>query len=339
MKGKRMASSHTLPLRIVGRTNGVGIDRDVALLSDALSSFRDRPEFSRYRAISPLRRVLGRRRPGYILFLERVTARWLRQGDRFLLIPNQERYPERLVGMLRHVDHVLCKSEHAREIFAAIHPSAHFIGFTSVDRLLPGELPDYDRFFHLAGGSSLKGTGLLLDVWSRHPEWPELVLVRHAKKPLPPLPSNVRLIDKYLPDEELRALQNSCGVHLCPSLSEGWGHYIVEGMSCRAVVLVTDGPPMNELISRERGIRVPYNRSEPRKLGINYHADPDALEVAIQDLIDQPAEEKARLGSAARAWFKENDRLFRSRLHSVLSAIAPELVTSTPSSAGQSASR
>ncbi len=316
-----------IPLRIIARTNGVGIDRDVALLTEAFATFRDPPEFSRYRDISPLRRLAGRRRPGCILFLERITARWLRQADRFLLIPNQERYPARLIGMLRHVDHILCKSEHARAIFARLHPSTHYIGFTSVDRQIAGVAPDYGRFLHLAGGSSLKGTEALVEVWSRHAEWPELTIVRHAKHPLGPLPPNVRLIERYLPDEELRLLQNTCGIHVCPSLSEGWGHYIVEGMSCRAVVVATDGPPMNELVGPERGVLVPYERTKPRKLGINYHVDRDALEKAIQRLIDQPVEEKAGIGAAARAWFEDNDRAFRHRLRSVVSAIMPELMT------------
>jgi len=309
-------------LRIVARTNGVGLDRDAAILLDAFASWGDRPAFSHYRSISPVRRFLDRRDPAEtILFLERVTARWLRRAGRYLLIPNQERYPERLVPLLRGIDHILVKTRHAEEIFRVRHPSVHYIGFTSPDRLLPDLPPDYGRFLHLAGSSRLKGTETLIEVWARHPEWPELTVVRHGKDAPRDVPRNVRVVNRYLTDQELRELQNVCGVHLCPSLGEGWGHYIVEAMSCGAVTLTTDAPPMNELVGPDRGVLVRYRRSEPRKLGFNFYVDPDALEAAIQRLIEMPASEKERLGRAARAWYEENDREFRERLRRVVGEV------------------
>lgn len=309
---------------MVARSNGVGIDRDVRILREAISGWREPPTFSRYRSISPLRRFFGTRRPDEcILFLERVTARWLRQAGSYLLIPNQERYPVRLTPLLRKIDHVLCKSHHAVEIFSALHPSVHHVGFTSVDRLLPEEQPDYSRFFHLAGGSSLKGTETLLDVWARHPEWPLLTVVQHSGAVPARVTPNVELIREYLPDAELRRLQNSCGVHLCPSRSEGWGHYIVEAMSCRAVVVATDGPPMNEIVRPDRGVLVAYERSEPRKLGVNFYVAPAALEAAVSDLVARPAPEKRELGRAARSWFEANDRVFRDRLRRLLPSLLP----------------
>jgi len=308
-----------MSLRIVARLNPVGIDRDVRLLTEALAPTAGAPAVSGYRSIGPWRRWVGRRDPEEtVIFLERVIARWLGTAGRFVLIPNQERYPKRLVPRLRHVDHVLCKSRHAQEVFARHHGSVHYIGFTSVDRKLAEVTPDYGRFFHLGGGSAVKGTETLLEVWGRHPEWPTLTVIHHRKGAAPArLPANVELLDRYLPDDELRHLQNTCGVHLCPSRSEGWGHYIGEALSCGAVTVVTDGPPMNELVTAERGVVVPWTRSEPRKLGTDFHVDPDALESAIAALVEAPEAEKAALGSAGRRWFEENDRAFRERLDGV----------------------
>lgn len=310
------APSSRRSVRIVARANKVGVDRDITLLADALSSWGPEPSFSGYRSISPLRRFLGRRdRRETLVFLERVTSRWLRHAGRYVLIPNQERYPRRLVRLLAHVDHVFCKSRHAVEVFRGLHDSVHHLGFTSPDRRDPAVKPDYGRFLHLAGGSALKGTDTVLELWSRHPEWPTLTLVFHRRDALPAsVPANVELIDEYLPDDVLRRLQNRCGIHLCPSLSEGWGHYIGEALSCGAVTLATDGPPMNELVRPERGVLVAWSESEPRKLGTNFYVDPDALEAAVERVLVLPEEGKADLGRAARAWFEENDARFRARL-------------------------
>ena len=298
---------------ILGRINGVGLDRDASVLATALAARGIETQCPPWK--NPLAALSGKSTANIAIHLERVAPAWWRfKAPLHLLIPNQERFPKRLLGKLRRIDRVLCKSRHATEIFSELHPQVRFIGFTSPDRLLETTTPDYSRFFHLAGRSTLKNTELLLELWAKHPEWPTLTLVQHPDNAPSQVPPNVNLISRYLPDDELRSLQNTCGIHLCPSLSEGWGHYIVEAMSCRALVVTTDAPPMNELVSPERGLTVPVVRKEPRHLGWNYHVDPDALETVIESLLTMPEPDKLTLGMAARRWFEENERDFPARL-------------------------
>lgn len=301
---------------ILGRKNGVGLDRDAELLASAL---RAEGVLARSPEVGGLRAWFSPGAKAEIAFhLERVSPLWKRQAAVHYLIPNQERFPERLVGRLRGIDHVLCKSHHAAEIFSNIHPSVHQIGFTSEDRRLDESQPDYNRFFHLAGRSTLKNTGRLVELWAKHPEWPVLTLVQHPSNAPDSVPSNIDLVSRYLANAELRTLQNRCGMHLCPSLSEGWGHYIVEAMSCRAVTLTTAAPPMDELVQPDRGVLVPFFRSEPRHLGRNFDVDPAKLEEAIGKLIGMSDAEKEKLGAAGRRWFEENDRRFREKLGRVM---------------------
>jgi glycosyltransferase involved in cell wall biosynthesis len=124
------------------------------------------------------------------------------------------------------------------------------------------------------------------------------------------VPANVRLITGHLPDDELRQLQNECGVHLCPSRSEGWGHHLHEGMSCGALVVTTDAPPMNEFITAESGSLVPVSYSEPRHLGTNFFFDPAAFDLAIAQLLGKTDNDKKNRGIAARAAFLETCKLF-----------------------------
>lgn len=298
---------------ILGRRNGVGLDQDAALLTSALEARGVTVSAPRLR--HPADALSPRFRADVAFHLERVAPWWWRRQARFhVLIPNQERYPDRLLGKLARIDLVLCKTRHAEEIFRRLHPRVEYLGFTSPDRLDPAVNPDYRKFFHLAGRSTLKNTELLLELWAKHPEWPVLTLVQHPDNAPRSVPPNVDLLNRRVDDAGLRALQNSHGIHLCPSLSEGWGHYIAEGMSCRAVVVTTDAPPMNELISPERGVLVPFRRSERRHLGTNFFADPAALEAAVNSLADMPDERKILLGNAAREWFLENHRCFTARV-------------------------
>ncbi len=305
---------------ILGRRNGAGLDRDSELLSEVLNECGVLVKVPRLKNIFD---GLSREHVAEAAFhLERVAPGWwLRKADRHILIPNQERFPKRLIARLERMDEIWCKSRHAEAVFSQLHRKVIYVGFTSKDRILSGAEPDYGTFFHLAGKSTMKNTSLLLELWRCHPEWPRLTVVQHPSNAPKQVPGNVNLIGRYLNDDELRRLQNCHGIHLCPSLSEGWGHYIAEALSCRALVVTTDAPPMNELVSADRGVLVPYSSSEPRHLGTVYRARPGDLEAVIEDLLVMPGEVKRHLGEAARAWFEENSRNFKAR---VIGAIAPD---------------
>jgi len=314
-----MTEAQRPDLLIVARANQYGLTRDSAILQRALAATGVRAECAATRDRSLLEAALGRRRARVVLHVERVHRRWLGAGAENWLIPNQERFPRRHLGRLARIDRVLAKSRHAEAIFrdTAARAVVH-TGFTSEDRYDPSEPKDWLRFFHMAGGNTLKGTEALIELWARHPEWPELALRQKPEQAPKPLPANVTLYADYMADDELRALQNACGVHLCPSQSEGWGHHIVEAMSTGAVTLTTDAPPMNELVTADCGMLVAASGSEPRHLGRRFFVDSAALERAVQALIDMPAADKAQLGDAARGRYREIDQVFSERLASVL---------------------
>ena len=94
---------------------------------------------------------------------------------------------------------------------------------------------------------------------------------------------NITDLMGYQTDEKIRELMNECQFHLCPSECEGFGYYIVEGISCKALVLATDAPPMNEHISKEIGILIPYEWEGKTNLSPKYKVEHGAIyEAAIQ---------------------------------------------------------
>ena len=305
---------------IVGRHNRYGLSRDADILRQALEGIGIQAVALDKRKRSWMDRLRRREVAELVIHLERVHPAWLGAASRHVLIPNQERFPKRHLGRLRRVDRVLAKTRHAQEIFAGLGADSTCLGFTSPDRYDPAVPRDGKRFFHLAGGSTLKGTEDILALWATHPEWPELVLVQKQANAPESVPSNVTLRCGYLDDDALKQLQNACGVHLCPSRSEGWGHNIVEAMSCGAVVVTTDAPPMNEHVTADCGVLVPTRRSEPRHLGRNFFVDPSALETTVAQLVTASPDAAKSLGIKARERFEELNRGFVARLRAVFDA-------------------
>jgi glycosyltransferase involved in cell wall biosynthesis len=183
---------------------------------------------------------------------------------------------------------------------------------------------DATRFFHTCS-SQLKGTKRLIELWQRHPEWPELVTVINHNETIPAeiFAPNIRAIREPLPEERIREMQNSYTFHLCTSEAEGFGHYIMEAMSCRAVVLATDAPPMNEVVQPDRGLLIDCL---PERLPVNlshrYFFDPAALERQIERARAMTPPEIAQLGAAARDYSLQSNaafaRNFPELLHSLL---------------------
>ena len=298
---------------LVARANDYGLTRDAAILAEAISAAGGSVDFAERRRRSLVARLFGAQRAGIVIHIERVFPRWFGAAAGNWLVPNQERFPARHLGRLKRIDRVLAKTREAEAVFAAHGVRTDYLGFTSPDRRDMAVVCDYGKFFHLAGGSTLKGTEDLLALWAAHPEWPELALVQKQANAPAAVPANVRLLSGYLPDAELRRLQSASGIHLCPSRAEGWGHHIVEALSVGAVTVVTDAPPMNEHVDAGCGVLVPVAQSSPRHLGTSHVVDRAALEAAIRRLIAMPAAEKEQLGRAARQRFEAIDAGFRAR--------------------------
>jgi hypothetical protein len=303
---------------IVVKNNQYGLTRDAELLASALADAGVRTEVARISDRPLLDRLLGRKRARRIIHIERVFPQWISAADVNMLVPNQERFPRRHLRRLRKIDLILAKTREAGSAFAGRGVPVEHLGFISEDRFDPKVAKDWNRVLHLAGGSTLKGTEEVLALWARHPEWPELVLVQKRRNAPRSVPGNVRLIAGYVVDDELRRLQNECGIHLCPSRSEGWGHNLVEALSCGAVVIATDAAPMNEHVTAGSGNLVPTGRSKPRHMGACHFVDPLALEQAIQTAIEMPVGQKAEMGERARRRFEEIGRELPAKVAGLL---------------------
>jgi glycosyltransferase involved in cell wall biosynthesis len=332
----------TVRVNIIGKSNGVGLARDIDLLASALQAAGHQVDVTIIDAVqakrrrSPLAQFATRARLAWRggsgsklrtsdadvnLMLEHVWLQYLSTAPHNIALPNPEWFDKHDRRFLAQVDNVWAKTGYTRELFRALGCSTTYIGFDSDDR--------YDRavtkqrtYFHLAGKSTMKGTDRLVRVWQRHPEWPRLILVQHRDSNAPPAAaSNIDARVGYLSEEEVRRLQNESLFHLCLSLTEGWGHYIAEAMSVGAVTVTVDARPMNELVRADRGVLVPYAGTGTQRLATTYQFDEAGLEAAIERTIVMSGAECAQLGARARAWFVENKNGFSGRLEDALLAL------------------
>ena len=140
-----------------------------------------------------------------------------------------------------------------------------------------------------------------------------------AKTARPGIPApNIVHLTGHLDDAELRRLQNSHAFHVCPSEAEGFGHVLMEGLSAGAVLLTTDGAPMNELVTPGRGVLIPPTRTGTLNLSPQYFVDVAGIEQAVQRALALDEGARTALGAAARRYFEQAYAAFRSALPAAL---------------------
>lgn len=330
-----MASIH-----LIAWDNGRGLSHDIRLLDASLRDLGHEVHITsapqrargvpwgawREAARMTLRWLTGRgaRRHDLGITLEHVHPAYLRLARRNVLIPNPEWLSRRDRRQLHRFDAILCKTRSAEATFQAQGLRTHLIGFESIDCRRDG-LPRTREFLHLAGASRMKGTDRLIALWLRHPEWPLLRVLQSpstVKNAAPVVAPNIDHRVGYVPDiEDIRQLQNTHAFQLCLSEAEGWGHYIVEAMSCGVVVLATDGAPMNELVDASRGIPVAARENGTLNVATLWRFDDAALEAAVERARTMDDAELERLGGAARAWFDDTRRAFPTRLQQAVTAV------------------
>lgn len=313
--------------------SGAGTARDVFLLEDIFkcAGIRVRHVATRNRGCrserilkfaSQFRTILW---PSLAQFhFEQIHREQLRHGRYNFILPNPEFTDASVFKKLSKSPIILCKSRHAYRLFNSLIGTGLFVGFTSEDRLIEAVEKDYSKFLHVAGLSDFKGTERLATLWAQHPEWPTLTIVRSnldrtgVKRPPLTKAHNLIEIQNWLSEPDLKRLQNKCGIHVCPSEAEGFGHYIMEGMSAGSVVITTDAAPMNELVKPSCGFLVGGGGGPELFMSRATYFNEGEMEATVNKICTLPDSSLKKMGRLARSRYVRMDADFRGRMKIIL---------------------
>lgn len=199
-----------------------------------------------------------------------------------------------------------------------------YTSFLTADSKTPlGNSEKLPFALHSAGESPYKCTEELIDLWSRHPEWPPLHIIGtkwHEKVVSRKIiPLNIITYQSRLSEEELDSLRNTASLYVCPSHKEGWGHYLDEGRIRAVPIITTNAPPMNQLC-RYSSLLVDVKRVEKdNKISKHdletslFFFDEKSMEEVMERFLKMSPEERRKEGEENWRSFQEDRIYFKTK--------------------------
>jgi len=310
--------------------NSQGLTNDAIILTSVLTDIYGRSVYvrhfsgsnSKFKNIAKLFSLIIHKylfRQKQITFhLEEIYTEIAPFSDKNILIPNQEWLRTGTQKAIKADTHIWCKTKYALKQLQHFNKNVIYVGFCSRDLYDHSIEKDFNKFLHIVGKSEQKGTIPILNVWQKHPEWPTLQVITRREEHLQHKADNINFITDFLSENELKELINQCGIHLCPSESEGFGHNIVEALSAGAIVVTTNAPPMNELIPPDERCLVKYDRIDKRYFSELFFVDESDLENTTEQFMALPINEKNTIAELNQQRYNELKTQFKKAIQNKL---------------------
>jgi len=274
------------------------------------------------------------------IFIQDVNDKnFLKNAKYNLVVINQELFFHNGVhknSPIYDIDYVLCKSSIAVKLAKKFKMEYKFkykiykIGFTTIFPKIK-TLKNYNEMIHSAGSHHWKQTDTIVKLWLKHPELPKITItcekqcyknIKHLLKNKK-LPENIVIYKKLIPFDKYIKLKNEIGIHITPSLIEGFGHYINEARIVGATILTSNYPPMNELVNKECGVLVNCSKLliKRNKSKICYINENDLLK-GITKIISMSDQEKEKLGENAYNSYIKEKKYFTKRMNLLIDKLS-----------------
>ena len=169
-------------------------------------------------------------------------------------IPNPEWTYKTWEPYFGQLDQIWCKTHHAVEIFKPFNANTHYVGWSSIAKGVP-ERKNYSKAIVMAGKNMFRHPQVIINSYlllkeEYRSKLPELHVVYDSTRMNVVLPEelkkNIKLYPNTLKDSEYNELLAECGLAICLSSAEGFGHAVNEAASAGCNLILSDIPAFRE---------------------------------------------------------------------------------------------
>ena len=238
------------------------------------------------------------------VFLEVLNPSLFTYAARNVLIPNPEWTYKTWIPYLASLDEIWCKTQEAVEIFKDLHPNVKYIGWTSIAKGIP-EKKNFHKALVLTGKNIYRHPQLIVDAYAlavaKDMKLPELHIVYDGTRLRVDVPevlsSKIVLHSSTLKQGEYDLLVQECGLAICCSGAEGFGHAVNEAASTGSVLLLNDILPFKEFGYETVWIKTEQTVPHPECLGVICKTTPEAVVAGLEEYADMTFKERKQMGN------------------------------------------
>jgi hypothetical protein len=239
-------------------------------------------------------------------------------------VPNPEWTYQTWFPYVAMVDQIWVKTHEAVEMFQAIPGCApvHYVGWTSIDKKYNPE-KNYAKGIVSVGRNVWRHPRPLVQAYMRiqHQDpalyelLPELTIVHSpAHVRIGALPDHVagkiKLVSEVMKEEEYDALMKECGLAVCLSVAEGFGHAVNEAMSSGCVLLLSPITPFMELTNTAFWTSTSKNVPHPQCMGKLEDTDVESVVEALECYVKMTKEDLRPVSDQSRKQYEDRHAAF-----------------------------
>jgi hypothetical protein len=290
------------------------------------SFFQILEKFNLLRLWKKLQKKLCNKPTAIYIYLENLSYQKLFHNAVHVLIPNQEWFNLTSVALLPQIHEVWCKSLLAKNIFSELGVKALYLGFLSGNSNTQS-LASFPKveFISRVGRSSFRGANILVPTWGAHPEWPCLNIVLHKSRRILPCPPNVKYIDEFVNPEDYQKFSSEFKFQIFATETEGFGHTIYEGVVSGATVLLTDAPPMNEVLDDHSVIFINAHYKTHKGLSPRFVVTKEGLEFSVKRALSLTDKECLLMAEHAKCVVSQMETAFITNLTRAMDDVMHQL--------------
>jgi len=272
------------------------------------------------------------------IFIEIVNPSLFVYAARNIWIPNHEWTYRSWQPYLKMVDEIWVKTHEAEEIFSQMSSNVRYIGWTSIDQSM-SEKKNYSKAIVLVGKNVFRMPKQLLRAYARiqkedsqfYKKLPELNIPYDAERLVvyspPEIADKVKLMPKVLKEGEYSELLKECGLAVCVSGSEGFGHAINEAMSSGCNLMLSPIKPFRELTEDSRAVlwmaeleSIPH----PDCFGTILDVSLESIIASLKTYVDRNVREKQEISKEMRRQYEDRHEVFVEGMKRFLSNLDTE---------------
>jgi|688.fasta_scaffold83931_3 hypothetical protein len=264
------------------------------------------------------------------IFIEVINPSLFMYAGKNIWIPNAEWTYQTWEPYAKMVDEIWVKTHEAEKIFQQWTDKVIYIGWTSIDKAMP-EKKNFHKAIVPVGKNIWRNPKPIIQAYMRIQSYdlslfqtlPELHIVYSPQAiTLPPLPENLQskiiLHGEVMPEDRYNELLQECGLCICMSAAEGFGHAVNEAMSAGCALMLSPIDAFRELTKEAVWVSNSNVTPHPQCLGNLEDVDVGSIVDGLKHYMTAKYLERKSWSKKSREQYEARHTEFINRIKDVI---------------------